>query len=67
MNGRELAGQVRSLCPGVKFLYMSGYAANIIAYRGVFDKEAQFIDKPFSIMDLANKVRAVLDKNDKGA
>ena len=61
MNGRDLAKDLQSRHPGLKLLFMSGYTANIIAHQGVLDQGAQFIQKPFSIDDLAAKVRAVLD------
>ncbi len=61
MNGRELASKIQNLCPQLKCLYMSGYTAEIIAHRGVLDKDLNFIQKPFSTQDLAAKVRAVLD------
>ena len=42
---------------------MSGYTANVIAHQGVLDDGVDFIQKPFSINDLAVKIREVLDKN----
>jgi PAS domain S-box-containing protein len=63
INGRELETQIKAICPGIKCLFMSGYTANIIANRGVLDEGVQFIQKPFSIKDLAAKVRTMLDKN----
>ncbi|MEW6366834.1 MAG: ATP-binding protein [Acidobacteriota bacterium] len=64
MNGRELAERMKTLCPEVKCLYMSGYTADIIAHRGVLDKGCRFIQEPFSAQDLAAKVRAALDESD---
>jgi len=61
MNGRELAKNVLSLYPHLKCLFMSGYTANVIAYRGVLDEGVNFIQKPFSKADLADKVRDALD------
>jgi PAS domain S-box-containing protein len=62
MNGREVADQLKILCPGIKCLFMSGYTANVIAHRGVLDKGVQFIQKPFSTKGLAAKVRGVLKR-----
>jgi len=39
---------------------MSGYTANVIAHHGVLDEGMHFIQKPFSLPDLAVKVRKVL-------
>jgi two-component system, cell cycle sensor histidine kinase and response regulator CckA len=62
MSGRELAAQLQQICPGLRCLYMSGYTADVIAHRGVLDKDIQFIQKPFSVESLAGKVRAALDR-----
>jgi two-component system, cell cycle sensor histidine kinase and response regulator CckA len=61
MNGRELAERLRIIKPGLKCLFMSGYTANVIAHRGVIDEGVNFIQKPFSIQGLGNKVREVLE------
>ncbi|WP_224983609.1 hybrid sensor histidine kinase/response regulator [Geomonas agri] len=61
MNGRELVRRLLPFCPKVKCLYMSGYTANVIAHHGVLDQGVNFISKPFTMNDLAAKVRAVLD------
>ncbi|MDA8139341.1 MAG: PAS domain S-box protein [Desulfobacteraceae bacterium] len=61
MNGRELAKKLLSLYPGMKRLFMSGYTADIIAHRGVLDENVSFIRKPFSMRDLATKVRETLE------
>jgi PAS domain S-box-containing protein len=61
MSGKELAGRIASLRPGIKVLYMSGYTDNAIAHHGIFDKGINFIQKPFTVDGLARKVREVLD------
>jgi PAS domain S-box-containing protein len=60
MNGRELAGRLLSLNPGLKCLYVSGYLADGIARHGFSDREIFFLQKPFSLEDLASKVREAL-------
>ncbi len=62
MNGRELARQLLSMYPNLKRLFMSGYTANVIAHHGVLDAGVNFIQKPFSLQSLAEKLRDVLDK-----
>jgi two-component system, cell cycle sensor histidine kinase and response regulator CckA len=42
-------------------LFMSGYTSNVIAHHGVLDKGVAFIQKPFSMADMTEKVRKVLD------
>lgn len=61
MNGRDLAENLLTLYPNIKRLFMSGYTADVISHHGVLDKGLYFIQKPFSMTDLAAKVRAVLD------
>jgi two-component system, cell cycle sensor histidine kinase and response regulator CckA len=60
MNGRDLADRIRAIRPGAKHLFMSGYTANVIAHQGVLDEGVNFIQKPFSVKDIAAKVRQVL-------
>jgi YesN/AraC family two-component response regulator len=61
MNGRDLADTLLFLFPNLKLLFMSGYTANVIAHQGVLDKGVNFIQKPFSLQELAAKLRHVLD------
>ena len=60
MNGRELAEKLLSLYPNTKRLFMSGYTASAIAHHGVLDEDAEFLQKPFTMKDLAAKVNLVL-------
>jgi FixJ family two-component response regulator len=62
MNGRDLSSRLVKSHPGLKTLYMSGYTANVIAHHGVIDEGVKFIQKPFSLKDLAVKVRKVIDR-----
>ncbi|MEW6320567.1 MAG: PAS domain S-box protein [Acidobacteriota bacterium] len=61
MSGAELAGAVATRHPRVKVLYTSGFTHDTIARHGVLDEGTHFIAKPYSIDELARKVRAVLD------
>jgi FixJ family two-component response regulator len=61
MNGRELAGRLATLRPELKFLYMSGYSADITGPYGVLDEGVNFVQKPFSRASLAAGVRGALD------
>jgi len=60
MNGRDLARNLLSLYPDLKRLFMSGYTANVIARHGVLNEGVHFIQKPFTMKDLAAKIRNVL-------
>ncbi len=61
MNGRDLVERFQSLYPSIKILFMSGYTADVIAHRGVLSEGVNFIQKPYSIKDLAVKVRKALE------
>jgi PAS domain S-box-containing protein len=60
MNGRDLAQRLHPICPHMKTLFMSGYTADMIANRGVLDESVNFVQKPFSMKELAVKVNEVL-------
>ncbi len=61
MNGRDLSGQITDLYPDIKLLFMSGYTADVIAHQGILNDGVAFIQKPFSMADMTEKVREVLD------
>jgi len=62
MNGRELLQRLQSLYPGIRYMFMSGYTANVIAHHGVLEEGVHFIQKPLSKRDLAKTVRKALDE-----
>jgi CheY-like chemotaxis protein len=62
MSGRDLTERLQSLYPYVKSLFMSGYTADIISKQGILDEKVNFLQKPFSINDMAEKVRDALDR-----
>jgi CheY-like chemotaxis protein len=61
MNGKELQERIRQLRPELKVIFISGYTGEIIARRGLLQEDTHFIQKPFRILDLARKVRSILD------
>jgi len=61
MSGRELAERLVSERPNMKVLYMSGYTDDAVVHRGVQVADTAFLQKPFTLTDLAGKVREVLD------
>jgi len=60
MNGRDLAARLHSLHPDMKCLFMSGYTADVIGHHGVLEEGVHFIQKPFSMQALADKIRETL-------
>jgi DNA-binding response OmpR family regulator len=61
LGGGELAARLTTERPGLKVLYLSGYTDDAVVRHGVLREEAAFLHKPFTIIALAKKVRAVLD------
>ncbi len=64
MNGRDLVDRIRKSRPHLRVLFMSGYTAQVMEHRGMVEGREDFIQKPFSISDLAIKIRATLDSRD---
>jgi len=61
MAGKDMIERISGRFPQIRVLYMSGYTDDIIAHRGLLEKSMFFIQKPFSVIALASKVREVLD------
>ena len=62
MNGRQLADLIKQQRPGLKVLYTTGYTRNAVIHNGMLDRDVSFLPKPFTIQQLATKVRQVLDQ-----
>ena len=60
MNGKVLSERLRNLRPKLKVLFTSGYTADVIARRGVLERDVPYLPKPFSPEALAAKIREVL-------
>ena len=61
MNGRQLADEVMSRRPDAKVLFTSGYAENAIVHHGRLDEGVQVLAKPYRKIELAKKLRDILD------
>jgi len=62
MTGLELTDLLRPLCPQMKVVYVSGYPENPELKKRNLTPDGNFIPKPFSLEDLATKIRKVLDQ-----
>ncbi len=60
MNGRQLADRLTAIRPEMKVLYTSGYTQDVIAHRGVLDRDVAYLPKPYSPEALAERIRSVL-------
>ena len=65
-NGRKLADEARRLRPALKVLFTTGYTRNAIVHNGVLDAGVDLIVKPYSIDQLARKLREVLESPSSG-
>ena len=61
MTGRQLADRALAERPDLRILYTTGYTRNAIVHNGVVDHGVSLLTKPFSIADLARKIRDMLD------
>jgi two-component system cell cycle sensor histidine kinase/response regulator CckA len=62
MSGPELAQELRKLRPGIKVMYMSAYARDVLP-SGVQDSEVPFLNKPFTMRTLALSIVETLRRS----
>jgi two-component system cell cycle sensor histidine kinase/response regulator CckA len=63
MSGGQLAKELETLRPETRVLFVSGYAGQTVLDHKVVDVENNFLQKPFTLKQLAGKIRTVLDHN----
>ena len=63
MNGRQLAEQLEMMRPSMRVLFVSGYTDDAVLLKGVSLDARTFLQKPFTSLELARRVRAVLDQS----
>ena len=61
LNGRQLAEVARQFRPGLKVLFMTGYAEKVAEKQHFLDDATDMIAKPFTIEALANKIRDMIN------
>jgi len=61
MSGRELADRASKKVPNLKVLFTTGYTRNAIVHNGVVDPGMAFLPKPFTLDQLARKIRQAID------
>ncbi len=60
IGGRELAKKLLIMRPGISVLYLSGYTEDAVVTPGALGPGTGFLQKPFTLQNLAKKVREVL-------
>jgi len=63
ISGKELGDRIKAIRPDIKVLFMSGYSTDAIFPQGVLNEGVYFIQKPFSLNDLAQKISSVIRNN----
>lgn len=61
MEGTELVELLRTRFPGLPVLYLSGYTNDTIYRHGMLRGDMAYLQKPFTLVGLAEKIREVLD------
>jgi two-component system cell cycle sensor histidine kinase/response regulator CckA len=59
-NGRDLARDLSSICPGLITIFVSGYPETVLTKDGALERGVFYLPKPFSAGDLLQQVRHVL-------
>src|ERR1700731_600096 len=60
MNGRQLADQARETRPGLKILFITGYAESVAISDGFLESGMEMITKPFELDNLSRRIRAMI-------
>lgn len=67
MSGGELAKELGQLRPGMKFLFVSGYAGKTVLDHKVVDLNTNFLQKPYTLKQFSQKIRAALNQTSRRA
>jgi len=60
LGGKGLYERLRQQRPEIKVLYMSGYTSDAIVHKGTLDPDTAFLQKPYTPISLARKVKETL-------
>jgi two-component system cell cycle sensor histidine kinase/response regulator CckA len=63
MDGPGLVREVRAIDPAIRVVFISGYAEDAFRQRLDSDRDIHFLAKPFSLKELASKVKEVIDSD----
>lgn len=66
IDGRRLADEALRRNPELKVVFTTGFTRNAIVHNGALDPDVHLITKPFNLMQLARKIRQVLDEGRAG-
>ncbi len=63
MNGTDLAKKLLSVYGDIKCLFMSGYTSSVLTHTTIIEEGILFIEKPFTIRELAEKIRKAMEQD----
>jgi len=61
INGKELSEKTKEALPDTKILFVSGYTDNHIVHSGELERDVNFLEKPYTVRNLLQKIRKILD------
>jgi len=64
-NGRDLANDLRNVCPKLRIIFISGYPENVVTQHGIHEHGMFYLPKPFSFQSLTRKVKYVLEQKEE--
>ncbi|MHA6300335.1 PAS domain S-box protein [Devosia sp. CAU 1758] len=62
MNGRQVADAAREIRPGLKVLFVTGYAENAVLNHGHLGHGMQVITKPFQMEELSRRIQTIISE-----
>lgn len=62
MNGRQLADQAREIWPGLKVLFMTGYAEGAALSQDFLEPGMEMVTKPFDLQHVTQRIRDMILK-----
>jgi len=67
MNGREMTDRIHETLPQLQVVFMSGYSEHALTREGQVDPKIEYLQKPFTLKALTQKLAKVLRRLDKQA
>ncbi len=61
MDGHIFVRRLKPILPDIKIVFMSGYTEDTLLKKGELNRDIEFVQKPFNLVDLARRIRKVLD------
>ncbi|HCL81154.1 MAG TPA: hypothetical protein DHW81_02670 [Nitrospiraceae bacterium] len=60
-NGKEVYDAIKDINPGIKVLFISGYAGDILVSKGVYEEGQEFMAKPLDLQNMLTNIRRILN------